>query len=91
MTDVSLTTRLGRRQNGFITVGKTKETFCYEMWLATPRTSRRWNASSIPFFTSRNVGVKYSRITTSPTTASSSAPAGYQRLVGKGRSVRRQQ
>jgi hypothetical protein len=42
-TDISLTTALGRPKYGSITVGKTKETFCYEM-VGDAAISHSWNA-----------------------------------------------
>jgi phosphate-selective porin OprO/OprP len=57
-TDVALTVPLGPPDNGSITIGKIKETFSYEMAgdaANIPQMERLLN----PFFTSRNVGVRY--------------------------------
>jgi phosphate-selective porin OprO/OprP len=57
--DVMLAAPLGKKKYGTVSVGKIKETFCYEMVgdsANLPQLERLLN----PFFTSRNVGLKYS-------------------------------
>lgn len=57
-TDIYIATALGRPKYGTITFGKTKETLSYEM-VGDAANLPHMERLLSPFFTSRNVGVKY--------------------------------